>query len=112
MQPTQKLTFADDDLFAYDYLWDKKAVITDQDFKATYRLKVPEKEKNQTNMWMKGSPGREIFLVKAPAITAFKGSPMLPTEISNLPQLTIVAHQTGETWTKPFAAIYEPSSNS
>jgi len=41
-------------LFAYDYLWDKKSVITDHDFKATYRLKVPGKEEIQMNMWMKG----------------------------------------------------------
>jgi hypothetical protein len=36
----------------------------------------------------------------------------LPKDISELPLPTIIARQAGEAWTKPFAVVFEPSTNS
>ncbi len=36
----------------------------------------------------------------------------LPKEIADLPLPTIVARQSGEAWTKPFAVVFEPSTSS
>jgi len=110
LQPTHKLTFADGDLFAYDYLWDKKSLKTSHDFRATYKLSVPGRDDVLMNMWMKGSPDREIFTVKAPPSRSFSNGVMIPADIANLPLNTVVARQSGEAWTRPFAAVYEPST--
>src|SRR5258708_24178050 len=111
IHPTEELTFADGDLPAYDYLWDKKSVRDADDFKATFKLRVPGKEDVFMNMWMHGEPNREIFSVQSPPSRAFRDG-MLPKEIADLPLPTIVARQWGEAWTKPFVAVYEPSTKS
>jgi hypothetical protein len=61
------------------------------------------------NMWMKGYAGREVFSVKAPPSKAWRKNEMIPDSIAGLPLPTVVVRQTGEAWSKPFAAIYEPS---
>jgi len=111
LQPTEELTFADGDLQAYDYLWDKKSVRVADDIKATFKLRISGKEDVFMNMWMHGEPNREIFSVQSPPSRAF-GNGMLPKEIADLPLPTIVARQWGEAWTKPFVAVYEPSTSS
>lgn len=108
-QQVDKLAFANGDLFAYDYLYDERSVQTAADMKATFRLKLPGSDSIFMNMWMKGSPGRELFTVKSPKSTAIDRG-IVPKEIAELPLPTIVARQYGEAWTKPFVAVYEPSS--
>jgi hypothetical protein len=63
------------------------------------------------NMWMKGEKDREIFSVKSPKSKAIDRMG-LPNEIVELPMPTIIARQTGEAWTKPFAVVFEPSTTS
>jgi hypothetical protein len=109
LQPVDKLAFANGDLFAYDYLYDEKFVQTAGDIKATFQLKMPGSDSIFMNMWMKGENNREIFTVKSPKSTAIDRG-MVPKEISELPLPTIVARQYGEAFTKPFVAVYEPSS--
>ena len=109
---TEKLSFSGGHLFAYDYFWDKKSITTNQDFRATFQLNVPGRESIFMNAWMKGSPDREIFSVKAPASKAFGGNTMIPDSIAALPMPTIVARQYGEAWKRPFVAVYEPSTTS
>ncbi len=111
LQPTEELTFADGDLPAYDYLWNKRSVRVAGDFKATFKLRTPGKEDVMMNMWMRGQPNRQIFSVEAPPSRAFRDG-MLPKAIADLPLPTIVARQWGEAWTKPFVAVYEPSTTS
>lgn len=108
-QPADKLAFANGDLFAYDYLYDERSVQTAADIKAIFRLKLPNSDSIFMNMWMKGSPGRELFTVKSPKSTAIDRG-IVPKEIAELPLPTIVARQYGEAFTKPFVAVYEPSS--
>jgi hypothetical protein len=109
LQPVDKLAFANGDLFAYDYLYDEKFVQTAGDIKATFRLKMPGRDSIFMNMWMKGAPNREIFAMRSPKSTAIDRG-IVPKEISDLPLPTIVARQYGEAFTKPFVAVFEPSS--
>jgi len=109
MQPVDKLAFANGDLFAYDYLYDEKSVQTANDIKARFQLKMPGRDSIFMNMWLKGAPDREIFALKSPRSTAIDRG-IVPKEISELPLPTIVARQYGEAFTKPFVAVFEPSS--
>ncbi|OQP66350.1 hypothetical protein A3860_12680 [Niastella vici] len=109
LQPVDKLAFANGDLFAYDYFYDEQSVKTGEDIKARFGLKMPGRDSVFMNMWMKGSSGREIFSVKAPKSTAIDRG-LVPKEIAELPLPTIVARQYGEAFTKPFVAVFEPSS--
>jgi len=109
LQPTEKLSFGGGHLFAYDYLYDKKSITTEKDINAVFKLTFPGKEEVQMNMWMKGEKDREIFSVKSPKSKAIDRMG-LPKEIVELPMPTIVARQSGEAWTKPFAVVFEPST--
>ncbi|MEO6231712.1 MAG: heparinase II/III family protein [Ferruginibacter sp.] len=111
LQPTERLSFGGGHLFAYDYLYDKKSIATSKDINAVFKLTVPGKEEVEMNMWMKGEKDREIFALKSPPSKAIDRMG-LPKEIAELPMPTIVARQSGEAWTKPFVAVYEPSTNS
>jgi len=107
LNPTDKLAFADGDMFGYDYIWDKKSVATSNDFTARFNLNYPGKGQLQMNMWMKGYPGREVFSVKTPIAKATtRGA--LPDTISHLPVPAVVVRQEGAAWNKPFAAVFEP----
>lgn len=112
LKPTEKLSFSGGHLFAYDYFWDKKSITTGNDYNASFELRVPGKENVYMNMWMKGSPDREIFSVKAPQSKAFGGNAMIPDSIAALPLPAIVARQSGEAWKRPFVAVFEPSTTS
>ena len=109
LQPVDKLAFANGDLFAYDYLYDERSIQTANNIKATFRLKMPGRDSIFMNMWMKGEANREIFTMKSPKSTAIDRG-IVPKEISELPLPTIVARQYGEAFTKPFVAVFEPSS--
>ncbi|HKZ66797.1 MAG TPA: heparinase II/III family protein [Chitinophagaceae bacterium] len=111
LQLTEKLSFGGGHLFAYDYLYDKKSITTDKDINAVFKLTIPGKEEVQMNMWIKGEKDREIFSVKSPKSKSIDRMG-LPNEIVELPMPTIVARQTGEAWTKPFAVVFEPSTTS
>ncbi len=109
LEPTEKLSFGGGQLFAYDYIYDKKSITTDKDINATFNLTIPGKEAILMNVWMKGENGREIFAAKSPKSTAIDRMG-LPKDIAELPMPTLIARQTGEAWTKPFAVVFEPST--
>ena len=54
LKPAEKLSFAQGDLFAYDYLWDKKSIVTGNDIKGIYKLGIPGTDSIFMNAWMKG----------------------------------------------------------
>ena len=111
LQPTPELAFGGGYLFAYDYFWDKKSVSTNQNINAVFKLDIPGQEQVQMNLWMKGEKDREIFAMKAPKSTSIDRIG-LPKEIAELPMPTILVRQHGEAWTKPFVAVYEPTTSS
>ena len=110
LKPTEKLSFAGGHLFAYDYFWDKKSITTSKDFNAAFKVDIPGRERIVMNLWMKGSPDREIFAVKAPPSKSFRNNLMIPDTIAKLPLSTIIARQAGEAWNRPFVAVYEPAT--
>jgi hypothetical protein len=111
LQNTDKLSFGGAHLFSSDGFYDKRSIITDKDFNAVFTLDIPDHETIQMNMWMKGAEGREIFAVKSPRSAAVDKMG-LPVNIADLPMPAIIARQTGEAWKKPFAVVFEPSSDS
>jgi hypothetical protein len=94
---------------AYDYLWDKKSVKTNQDFKGQFSLKMEDRTVNM-NLWFKGEENREVFSAMSPKSTAFRHG-LLPEALNNNPIPTLVVKQNGEAWSHPFVAIYEPALN-
>jgi hypothetical protein len=106
LAPTEELTFANEELPAYDYFWDKRSISYAGDYGVRFDLALPDREVRM-NLWMAGSPDRVIFAVKAPASRAI--GDMMPSEIASLPMPTLVVRQHGEAWTHPFVAIFEPT---
>ncbi len=109
LQSTDQLSFGGGHLFAYDYIYAKQSAGKNKDINAVFNLSIPGKEDVQMNMWMNGNKEREIIIAKSPRSTAIDRMG-LPKEIADLPLPTIVARQSGEAWTKPFAVVFEPST--
>lgn len=109
LKPTTKLAFGNGDLMAYDYMWNKRSIQSDQDFRGQFNLKMDDKTISM-NLWMKGEEDREIFSVLSPKSTAFRHGP-LPNELAEAPIPTLIVRQEGEAWTRPFVAVYEPALN-
>ena len=107
-KPTDKLTFADEELGAYDYLWQKFAVTPAPGYSAIYHLQIPNRPEIRLNLWIAGAQGRQIYSVLAPPARSVMG--IVPQQIANLPLHTLVVRQMGEAWDHPFVSIIEPSS--
>lgn len=109
LQPTEELAFAGAHLYAYSYLYYKKAAATNKDIKATFTIHMKNDDISM-NLWMKGEPEREVFTALAPMTEGLSRSPGMPYNIKEQPTLTFVARQHGEAWNRPFVAVYEPST--
>jgi hypothetical protein len=103
LHPTEELTFANEELPAYDYFYDKRSIATALDVRAAFTLSLPQRPDVGLNLWMAGSPRREIFAVKAPP--SHGAREILPP---SMPTPTFVARQQGEAWNHPFVAVFEP----
>lgn len=112
LKETSALSFSGGHLFAYDYLYDKKSVVSSEDMNARFTLSIPEKENVYMNLWIKGFSDREIFSVKSPQTKSFRGNVMLPDSVVGNSTPTLVIRQNGEARTKPFVVIYEPTTDS
>ena len=110
LQPTEELAFAGAHLYAYSYLFEKKCVSTDKDIRTTFTMKMPDGDDISMNLWMKGEKQRTVFTALAPITEGLSRTPGMPYDIKSQPTLTFVARQQGEAWTRPFVAVYEPSS--
>ena len=77
---------------------------------------TPENENLETpitmTMWMKGEKDREVFRALSPVNREYERLPkFMPYKVDEQPVLTYVARQHGEAWTRPFVAVFEPSSS-
>ena len=110
LQPTEELAFAGAHLYAYSYLYNKKASETEKDVKATFTIAMEDKDDISMNLWMKGEPERKVFTALSPMTEGYSRTPGMPYNIKEQPTLTFVARQCGEAWNRPFVGVYEPSS--
>lgn len=113
LSTSEEMGFAGGHLYAFDYMWDKKSIRTNDDYQIEWKIDMPEgKEDVFMNLWMKGTEGREIFSIKSPPNKAFKGNNGLPYDVDKEPYLTFAARQHGEAWIHPFVSVYEPFTSS
>lgn len=120
LQPTEELAFAGGHLYAYSYIYDKHSCQTDSTVKAVFTTKIEDEKTVKAlngqheiamTMWMAGSKDRTVFTALSPANLEYERMPHQPYDVKSQPVLTFVARQKGEAWTRPFAAVYEPSSD-
>jgi hypothetical protein len=105
--PTQELSSQSGDLKGYDYLDDKKAISTGNDFTARFHIGLEQAADVFVNLWMKGFPDRTIFTANAPKSNAFVKD-AIPDELLGKPLPTFIVRQKGEAWNRPFVAVYNP----
>lgn len=109
LSTSEDMGFAGGHLYAFDYMWDKKSIHTNEDYQVEWKIDMPEgKDDVFMNLWMKGTEGREVFSIKSPPNKAFKGGGGLPYAVDKEPYLTFAARQHGEAWKHPFVSVYEP----
>jgi hypothetical protein len=104
--PTGKLSFADGDVFGYDFWSGRRSLTATGGLAARFDLALPDR-KVRMNAWLQGDAGREFFSVQSPPSTAWVPG-VLPPDIDELPLRTLVVRQRGEAWTHPFSAVFEP----
>jgi hypothetical protein len=103
--PTAKLSFADGDLYGYEYWYDKQSLTQAGPLQARFELDMPDR-KLALQAWLQGGQGREFFSLKAPPSTSWPRG-MLPAGLDELPSPTLVIRQTGPAWDRPFALVME-----
>lgn len=109
LKQSEEMGFAGGHLYAFDYMWDKNSIRTNEDYQAEWKIDMPEgKPDVYMNLWMKGTEGREVFSIKSPPNKAFKHGGGLPYDVGKSPYLTIAARQHGEAWEHPFVSVFEP----
>ncbi len=109
LQPTEKMAFGDGDLMAYDYMWNKQSVETDQNLTGRFSFDMDDQTVHM-NLWVQGFENREIFSALSPKNSALRHGP-LPEKYNELPVPTMIIRQNGEAWNRPFVAVYEPALN-
>ena len=110
LKPTEELSFAGANLYAYSYIFDKKAATTAKDVRATFTMGMSDGDDISMTMWMKGSPDRTVFSALSPMCEGLSREPDMPYSVKDQPTLTFVARQQGEAWTRPFVSVFEPTS--
>ncbi|MFR9533699.1 MAG: hypothetical protein SNG49_02540 [Rikenellaceae bacterium] len=108
LKVSRDLTSDGGKLKGYDYITDKYEIASSEDFKGRFTIDVNDALSNATmDVWMRGYEGRKLFSVKTPhLLKGFSGS--LPSSLDELPIPALIVRQSGEAWSKPFVAIYEP----
>ena len=107
LHPTDELAFAGGHLYAYSYIYNKMCTEDAGDIKATFTVN----QDIRMTMWMQGYPDRKIVQALSPENREYERMPGQPYDIEKQPVLTFVARQRGEAWSRPFVAVFEPSSN-
>ncbi len=108
LHPTDQLAFAGGNLYAYSYIYDKMCDEPSDDVKTTFAVN----DSIFMTMWMKGEDNRKIVQALSPANLEYERMKQQPYDIESQPVLTFIARQRGEAWTRPFVAVYEPSTAS
>lgn len=120
LQPTEELAFAGGHLYAYSYLYDKSKASMEGPVRARFTTTVSDpatiehlggQSRIEMTAWLAGAPGRTVCQALSPVNLEYERMPHQPYKVEEQPVLTLVARQSGEAWTHPFVAVYEPSSD-
>lgn len=103
--PSHQLSFADGDLYGYEYWFDKQSLKHTGPLQARFDLALPDRQWVM-KVWLQGGGDREFFSVKAPPSTAWPRD-MQPSGLDRWPSPTLVVRQTGAAWNRPFAVVME-----
>ncbi len=107
LTPSQELTSDGGKLVGYNYLSDKYEVNYNDDFRATFTANIEQKDDVSMDVWMRGDEQRTIFSVKTPRpLNGYLD--MYDKNIDTLRVPAMIVRQSGEAWSRPFVAIYEP----
>ncbi len=114
LKPTDELAFAGGHLYAYSYIYDKKAFTTSKDVRATFTIHptaaTDTRQDITMTMWMQGAEGRTVFQALSPVNMEYERIKEMPYKVIEQPVLTYVARQRGDAWQTPFVAIYSPNA--
>lgn len=85
LQPTEELSFAGAHLYAYSYIYNKKAVQTAKDVKASFTIDMKDGDDISMNLWMKGEKDRKVFTALSPMTEGYSRTPGMPYNIKEQP---------------------------
>lgn len=120
MQPTEEPAFAGGHLYAYSYIYNKVSAPMHDGVKTTFVTTIEDDKVRAVmngqsqitmTMWMKPEQDRTVYQALSPANLEYERMPLQPYKVEKQPVLTFMARQKGEAWTRPFVAVYEPSSD-
>lgn len=125
LQPTEQLAFAGGHLGAYSYLYNKKSAPMEGGVKVIFKTTLGQSDGSNhqvvdsidgqhsitMTMWMAPQQDRTVFSALAPVNLEYERMPNQPYDVAKQPVLTFVARQKGEAWSRPFVAVFEPSSD-
>ena len=107
LYPTEKLGRSHGDMKAYDYLTDKKEVLTSENVNALFTLKSNGQADNLMKVWVKGADKQTVFTAWSPKSNALsKGT--APVEMLGQKMPTLILRRETEAWTDPFALVFNP----
>ena len=107
LRATEELGTSNGDMKAYDYLTEKKEVLTSEDVNALFTLKSEGQADNLMKVWIKGAEGQKVFTAFAPKSNALsKGT--APVEMLGQKIPTLILRRETEAWRDPFAVVFNP----
>ncbi|MGQ1784621.1 MULTISPECIES: heparinase II/III domain-containing protein [unclassified Saccharicrinis] len=107
LHATDELGTSHGDMIAYDYLTDKKEVVTPENINALFTLKSKGQADNLMKMWIKGAKEQTVFTALSPKSNALtKGT--APVEMLGQKIPTLILRRETEAWRNPFAVVFNP----
>lgn len=95
------------DIKGYDYLSNKKKIITGKDAQALFSLNENNAPNNLMKIWIKGDENQSIYSALSPRSNAIsKGT--APKKILKDSIATLILKRETEAWDNPFALVFNP----
>lgn len=106
LTPSNQLAPRDGDLVGYGYFKNERSGPCPDGFHARFNLQLA-KIAPLMDLWMPAQANRTLFAVDAPADHEIRSGGA--EQLSKIPMPTILVRQQGESWDRPFIAVYQPS---
>ncbi|MCF0176950.1 MAG: heparinase II/III family protein [Bacteroidales bacterium] len=109
-EPTEELSFAGANIYAYSYLWDKESAMMKGTVKASFKASMDDGSKSGMDVYAGNSADRRIFKAKSPYICSMTRTPV-GYDVNKHPAQTMVVRQYGPAWENPFVTVFSPWSD-